>query len=351
MAGALVICAGLALSPATATAGGLGPAPKPDPALLAQCTGTAPITCTFDVPPGHYDVTLQLGDRRVAAQTEVFAEARRLMVGSIDTAAGELVRRTFTVNVRNPEAQQNGFSGPGTPGLTLTFAGSAPKVSGIGLAPAGCETQRLFLAGDSTVTDQDAVPYTGWGQRLPISYRRGLSVVNHSGSGESSVSFLAKPEMWAALQPQLRPGDVALVQFGHNDKQSTAEVFRANLTEIVRGIRATGAQPVLVTPVVRRWFTGSTLNSTGLIVNGLGVDLPAEMRSIAAAEAVPLIDLTARSQAVVEGLGPEQAKALYLTREKRDDTHTSEYGASVYAGLVATGLKELGLIPDRYWVG
>lgn len=344
--GALVLCAGLALTqPAAADK---GPAPKPDPGLLARCTGSAPITCTFDVPPGHYDVTVQLGDRREAATTEVLAEARRLMVGSVDTQAGELVRRTFTVNVRTPEGQQNGFSGPGTPGLTLTFAGSAPKVSGIGLAPAACQ-MRLFLAGDSTVTDQDTVPYTGWGQRLPSWFRRGLSVVNHSGSGESSVSFLAKPEMWAALQPQLRPGDVALVQFGHNDKQSTAEQFRANLTEIVRGIRATGAQPVLVTPVVRRWFTGSTLNSTGLIVNGLGVDLPAEMRSVAATEAVPLIDLTARSRAVVEGLGPEQAKTLYLTREKRDDTHTSEYGATVYAGLVAAGLRDVGLVGDRYW--
>jgi hypothetical protein len=30
-----------------------------------------------------------------------------------------------------------------------------------------------------------------------------------------------------------------------------------------------------------------------------------------------LIDLTARSRAVVEGIGPEAAKTLYLTREKR----------------------------------
>ncbi|MDX6279021.1 MAG: hypothetical protein QOH03_92, partial [Kribbellaceae bacterium] len=347
--GALVLCAGLTLTQ-PAAAGGLGPAPRPDPALLSQCTGSTPITCTFDVPPGHYDVTVQLGDRQAAAQTEVLAEARRLMVGSTDTKAGELVRRSFTVNVREPEGQQNNFGGPGTPGLTLTFAGSAPKLSGIGLRPAGCGTRRLFLAGDSTVTDQETAPYTGWGQRLPSHFRHGLSVVNHSGSGESSVSFLAEPAMWAALQPQLRPGDVALVQFGHNDKQTTAEQFRANLTEIVQGIRATGATPVLVTPIVRRWFTGSTLNSTGLIVNGLGVDLPAEMRSVAATEAVPLIDLTARSRAVVEGLGPEQAKTLYLTREKRDDTHTSEYGASVYAGLVATALADLGLIHDRYWV-
>ncbi len=326
---------------------GLGPAPRPDPALLSQCTGSAPITCTYDLPPGDYDVTVVLGNHREAGQTEVLAEARRLMVSAVATAADELVRRTFTVNVRTPEGQQNGFGGPGNPGLTLTFTGSAPKVSGIGIAPSS--GPRLFLAGDSTVTDQETAPYTGWGQRLPRHFRHGLAVVNHSGSGESSVSFLAKPEMSADMRPQLRPGDVVLVQFGHNDKQTTAEQFRANLTEIVTDIRSTGATPVLVMPIVRRWFTGTKLNSTGLIVNGLGVDLPAEMRSVAAAEGVALIDLTARSQAVVEGLGPEAAKALYLTREKRDDTHTSEYGATVYADLVADGLRDLNLINDRYW--
>lgn len=333
---------------AAGSAAGLGPAPKPDPALLAQCAGTAPITCTYDVPPGDYDVTVVLGNRHRPGQTAVYAEARRLMVASVGTAADELVRKTFTVNVRNPEGQQNGFGGPGTPGLTLTFMGSAPQLSGIGLARAGSAV-RVFLAGDSTVTDQETAPYTGWGQRLPHSFRHGLSVVNHSGSGESSMSFLAKPEMWGAMQPQLRPGDVVLVQFGHNDKQTTAEQFRANLTESVTRIRTTGATPVLVTPIVRRWFTGTKLNSTGLIVNGLGVDLPAEMRSVAASEGVELIDLTARTQAVVESLGPEAAKALYLTREKRDDTHISEYGATVYAGLVATALHDLDLINDRYW--
>jgi lysophospholipase L1-like esterase len=251
----------------------------------------------------------------------------------------------FTVNVRDPEGQQNGFGGPGTPGLQLTLTG-AERIT---VTPASRRTVRLFLAGDSTVTDQETAPYTGWGQRLPRYFRQGLSVVNHSGSGESSGSFLAKPELWGAMRPQLRPGDVVLVQFGHNDKQTTAEQFRANLGQIVAGVRATGATPVLVTPIVRRWFTGDKLNSTGLIVNNLGVDLPAEMRSIAASEGVRLIDLTARSRAVVEGLGPEAAKDLYLTREKRDDTHTSEYGATVYSDLVAADLRDLDLINNRYW--
>jgi lysophospholipase L1-like esterase len=308
--------------------------------LTAGIAGLAllmPTTYTYDVPPGDYDVKVVLGNE----STDVFTEARRLMVSS---TSRHVVH--FTVNVRNPEGQQNGFGGPGTPGLQLTFTGAAPDR--ITVTPAA-RTKRLFLAGDSTVTDQETAPYTGWGQRLPRYFRQGLSVVNHSGSGESSGSFLAKPELWGALEPQLRPGDVVLVQFGHNDKQTTAEQFRANLTEIVTNIRATGATPVLVTPIVRRWFTGDKLNSTGLIVNGLGVNLPAEMRSVAEGEDVALIDLTARSQAVVEALGPEGAKALYLTREKRDDTHTSEYGATLYSDLVATDLHNLGLINNRYW--
>ncbi len=312
----------------------------PAAAQVDHCTGQGPVTCSYDVPPGDYDVTVVLGNK--PEPTEVLAEARRLMVSS----TSEHVLH-FTVNVRDPEGQQNGFGGPGTPGLQLTITGSAPANVVVTQSPSS--TRRLFLAGDSTVTDQETAPYTGWGQRLPRLFGHGLSVVNHSGSGESSVSFLAKPELWGALEPQLRPGDVVLVQFGHNDKQTTAEQFRANLTEIVNNIRATGATPVLVTPIVRRWFTGAKLNSTGLIVNGLGVDLPLEMRTVAAAENVALIDLTARTQAVVEALGPEAAKALYLTREKRDDTHTSEYGATVYSDLVATALHDLNLIDNRYW--
>jgi lysophospholipase L1-like esterase len=309
-------------------------------AVPAECSGEAPVTCTYDVPPGDYDVKVVLGSAR--EPVEVLAEARRLMVSE----SSEPVLR-FTVNVREPEGQQNGFGGPGTPGLTLRLSGPAPL--NVVVTPAPASTRRLFLAGDSTVTDQETAPYTGWGQRLPSHFGQGLSVVNHSGSGESTVSFLAEPAMWQALRPQLGPRDVVLVQFAHNDKQTTAAQYRANLTEIVSGIRSTGATPVLVTPIVRRWFTGTQLNSTGLIVNSLGVDLPAEMRSVAAAEHVDLIDLTARTQAVVEALGPEAAKALYLTREKRDDTHTSEYGATVYAGLVAEDLAALNLIDDRYW--
>ncbi|SBT88918.1 hypothetical protein GA0115233_100599 [Streptomyces sp. DI166] len=113
------------------------------------------------------------------------------------------------------------------------------------------------------------------------------------------------------------------------------------------GVRERGGRPVLVTPVVRRWFNadGTLNNGTALLVNGLGVDHPAVVRAVAADRDVPLVDLTARTKALVESLGVEGSKALYLYNEKRDNTHTSERGATAYAGIVRDELLAQGLVP------
>ncbi|GGU86706.1 hypothetical protein GCM10010260_19830 [Streptomyces filipinensis] len=109
-----------------------------------------------------------------------------------------------------------------------------------------------------------------------------------------------------------------------------------------------GGAPVLVTPVVRRWFDadGTLDDGTALPVNGLGVDLPAVARSVAAAGHVPLIDLTARTEALVESLGPEGSETLCLSGGKRDNTHTSVHGATVYAVLVRDELLARHLVPE-----
>jgi lysophospholipase L1-like esterase len=347
---ASVVAAGLAVpAAARATPPGLDEAgPRIDPALLASCDGDDPVVCTFEgLAPGDYDVTVELGSA-TAASTEVFAESRRLVLSAVDTEAGEVQRRSFTVNVRDPEGQQNQPAGTGDPGLTLTFAGSAPAVTGIGVAPALPRTRQVVLIGDSTVTDQETWPYAGWGQRLPAHVGLGASVVNHSGSGESTVSVLAKPEMFDAVEPQLDVGDVALIQLAHNDKTTTAAQYRANLTELVDRVRARGATPVLVTPIVRLRFTNGVINPVGLIVTDLA-DLPAEMRGVADQLGVPLIDLTERSRALVESLGPVASEPIYLIRVNGDRTHTSEYGAGVYAGIVAEELRTLGLLPPHLW--
>ncbi|MBI0296868.1 rhamnogalacturonan acetylesterase [Streptomyces sp. PRKS01-29] len=343
-----------------------------------RCTGTAPILCHADVPPGTYDVTAVLGGAR-SGSTSVTAESRRAMLAATPTAAGQRLIRSFTVNVREPEGEPTGPSG--SPGLDLAFGGAAPRLAGLRVTrvlkitkvpkvtkvpevtrvpevtqvaeaaqaaeAAPSRHHQLFLAGDSTVCDQLTAPYTGWGQQLPQFFRRGLSVANYADSGESSGSFLADPRLFATMRPLIRAGDTVLIQFAHNDKQTTAADYRAHLGALLDGIRARGGKPVLVTPIVRRWFNddGTLDNATALHINGLGVNLPAETRSLAAERGVPLIDLTTLTKRRVEELGPEESKRLYLYDEARDNTHTSAHGATEFARLVLGELRAQHLVP------
>jgi lysophospholipase L1-like esterase len=309
---------------------------------LEGCSGTSPITCRYDVAPGTYDVTVILGGAS-AGSTVVIAETRRTMLGATVTAAGQQVSKSFTVNVRNPEGQPTGSTG--NPGLNLYFGGSAPRLTSVTVTP--MRQPQLFLAGDSTVCDQATRPYTGWGQQLPQYFNQGLSVANYADSGDSSGSFLSDSRLFPTMRPLIRPGDVVLIQFGHNDKQTSASTFRSNLTRLIDGVEAQGGVPVLVTPIVRRSFNsdGTLNNGTALHVNGVGVDLPREMRTLAQQQGVDLIDLTALTKHLVEQLGPERSKALFLTNEANDNTHTSEYGADQFAQLVRGDMRSQGIVP------
>ncbi|MGW6242646.1 rhamnogalacturonan acetylesterase [Streptomyces roseolus] len=311
----------------------------------AEVAGGGSLACHFDLPPGTYDVTVTLGGDTAGA-TAISGETRRALLAETPTRAGERLRRSFTVDVRDPEGEPTGA--PGTPGLDLLLGGAAPRVEGLRVAPAPAAA-RLFLIGDSTVCDQPGAPYTGWGQQLPVHLKRGVAVANHADGGESTVTFLSDPALFDRVEAAIRPGDPVLIQLAHNDKQTDAAGYRANLTTLVERVRARGGEPVLVTPIVRRWFNadGTLDNGTALLVNGLGVDHPAEIRALAATLSTPLIDLTALTKARVEQLGPEASKALYLTAEKRDNTHTSVRGATEYAALVAAESKALGLLPER----
>ncbi|MFI8257525.1 rhamnogalacturonan acetylesterase [Streptomyces filamentosus] len=309
---------------------------------VAESTSLA---CHFDLPPGTYDVTVTLGGDTAGA-TAISGETRRALLAETPTGAGERLRRSFTVDVRDPEGEPTGPAG--STGLDLLLTGAAPRVAALRVTPAPTAT-RLFLIGDSTVCDQPGDPYTGWGQRLPVHLGRGVAVANHADSGESTVTFLANPALFDRVEAEIRPGDPVLIQLAHNDKQTDAATYRANLTTLVERVRARGGEPVLVTPVVRRWFNadGTLDNGTALLVNGLGVDHPAEIRALATTLSTPLIDLTALTKARVEELGPEGSKALYLTTEKRDNTHTSVRGATEYAALVAAELQARGVLPEH----
>ncbi|MDX8056805.1 rhamnogalacturonan acetylesterase, partial [Lentzea sp. BCCO 10_0798] len=61
-------------------------------ALPPQCSGTAPIKCSFNVAPGNYDVTVELGSTSKAANTSMSVEARRQILRPVSTTAGQLIR-------------------------------------------------------------------------------------------------------------------------------------------------------------------------------------------------------------------------------------------------------------------
>lgn len=329
-----------------------GPA---DPVRADYCTAAAPFQFSVDLPEGNYDVTVTLGDAKGTSATTVKAESRRLMLENVQTGAGQFERRTFTVNVRRPE-----FGGPDGSAkhvklkarektylhwddrLTLEFAGPKPCVCGLEIAPAPSAVT-VYIAGDSTVTDQPNEPYNSWGQMLPRFFKPGVAVANHAESGESLRSSLGAgrfDKIWSAI----RPGDYLLVQFGHNDQKDKTPgagaqtTYAAFLEQVVAEARRRGATPVLVTPVSRRSFGDSGKAAT--IVSNLG-EFPDAVRRVAAEQKVPLVDLNAMSRTFYEAMGPEKSKAAFAPG---DNTHHDNYGSYELAKCVVEGLRTA--VPD-----
>ncbi|UOX89225.1 hypothetical protein MUY14_00840 [Amycolatopsis sp. FBCC-B4732] len=120
----------------------------------------------------------------------------------------------------------------------------------------------------------------------------------------------------------------------------TRRVFLGGVSALAATAVARPAAARATDPEVRlHWLDGRG----GLHLRNLGVDLPAVMRDVARGEGIPLLDLTARSQALVEGLGEAASWPLYLTlaHDGVDDaTHLSRYGAERYAALVADAVAE-----------
>ncbi|WP_161963778.1 rhamnogalacturonan acetylesterase [Xanthomonas arboricola] len=168
---------------------------------------------------------------------------------------------------------------------------------------------KIVLVGDSTTAVQG-----GWGPNFCAQHVTSfLSCLNLARGGRSTSNYRAEGS-WDIALKELRSGGyqqvVVLIQFGHNDQpgkpgRSTdlASEFPANLRRYVAEARAVGAVPVLVTPLTRRQF------EAGQLVDDLGPWAQAT-RAVARELKVPLVDLHARSRALVQGMGPVLAMRL-----------------------------------------
>ncbi len=211
---------------------------------------------------------------------------------------------------------------------------------------------QIFLIGDSTMADKPLAdnPERGWGQLLPIFFDKSVSIKNHAVNGRSTKSFIDEGR-WNTVLSQLKKDDWVFIQFGHNDEKKEDPTryaapqtgYKNNLTRFVNDVRAKGANPILLTPVMRRRF-----DAQGKFFD-THEDYPAVVRSLAKDLKVPLIDLHRTTQTLIEDHGIEGSKQIFLhiaagaykslPEGKIDDTHFSEYGAKKVAGLVVANLR------------
>ena len=316
-------------------------------------TPGAPATFSTPAPEGNHRVVVKLRGAKKGETFRILAEQRRLMIEDIAVSRRGTRDLTFLVNVRTPELgalPANATGGqrvllkPREIGalnwddrLSLEFAGDRSRIDSISIEPANVPT--LYLAGDSTVTDQPVAPNGSWGQMLPRFFAPTLAVANHAESGETLKSFVTEMRL-AKILSTLKAGDWVMIQFGHNDQKvqwpqthaDAATTYRSWLRTYIAEIRARGATPILVTSPDRRNF-----GANGKIESTLG-EYPEAMRIVGREDGVAVIDLNAMSRIFYEALGPELAPRAF-SDDGRDKTHFTDFGAYALARCVVEGLR------------
>ena len=230
---------------------------------------------------------------------------------------------------------------------------------------------KMYLVGDSTVCEYTGSTCTdlnryGWGMKLGEQYNGGL-VINYALSGRSSRSFLTESNYQTLLR-NIGAGDYLFIQFGHNDEktdeatypglgtyagldQSTLDSEGKDasgrysyewiiLNKYIKPAQAAGAVPVLVTPITRRGADGTPNYAAHTAYQQALIQLGKDCN-------VPVIDATALTTAYYNQIGSANTAALHCWVDAEhttlDNTHLSEQGATVVAGIIAAQTRELGL--------
>ncbi len=217
----------------------------------------------------------------------------------------------------------------------------------------------IYLIGDSTMSVKQvkAYPETGWGMPFAYFFDSTVKVDNRAQNGRSTRTFMAE-NRWQPVVNALQEGDYVFIQFGHNDEvktkasYTTEEEFKNNLIKYVTETRSKNAIPILLTPVARRKFDSTgRLESTHELYSEI-------VRTTAREQNVALIDLDRKSQALLQSMGVENSKLLFLQLKpgehpnypggKDDNTHFNELGARKMAEIVLAEVRALQLeLADR----
>lgn len=218
--------------------------------------------------------------------------------------------------------------------------------------------QKIFMAGDSTMANKkpNKYPETGWGQVFSSYFTSDVEIFNYAVNGASTKSFI-KNKNWDKLVSNLGKGDYVFIQFGHNDERldktdrgTTLDEYETNLTQFVFDVKNKKAIPILLSPVMRRSIKEDKFYNTHL-----GYD--SVVCKVARDQKVAFIDMLNKSKKLLESLGIEESKTLFLhvnkgdvnyPNGKRDNTHFNPVGANKIARLAVQGIKELNLPLSAY---
>ncbi len=266
------------------------------------------------------------------------------------------------LNMRGTAPGGTAARGRGAPAAPIaTIARDALPFSPKDYSKADPKLPSLVIAGDSTAqTGTNA--QRGWAALL-IDYfdTSKINLVNPSIGGRSFRTFYHEGR-WKTLVDGLKPGDIVMIQFGHNDGgdihaangradiagdgDQTEDVTLANgtvetvhtlgwyLRTFIADVKAKGATPVVMsaTPYNRAnmWTNGVYRHAPG--------DLSAVQRKIAEELKVTYLDHTEIINEKYDQLG--MAAVLPLSS---DGLHNTTLGAIINTEMFVAGIKELDL--------
>nr|WP_288809006.1 rhamnogalacturonan acetylesterase [uncultured Sphingobacterium sp.] len=317
-----------------------------------------PFYFSVKVPEGNYKITITYkGLQNKSYNSTVRSESRRLHIENEQVLPQQSLKKSFIVHIKDPKIASGGIVGLKKPReqqkldwddkLTLEFQQtnciSSLRIESVNAIPT------VFLAGNSTVVNQEDEPWASWGQMIPRFFDAEIAIANHAESGLALSSFLSSRRL-AKILSIAKPGDYLFIEFGHNDQKEKGENagaykgYSERLRYFVREFRAKGGIPVILTSTARRSF-----DEQGHLVHTLG-DFPDAARKVAAELQVPLIDLNKKTSIFYEALGVEGSKRAFVhypahtfpnqQHDLADNTHFNPYGAYEIAKMVLTGIKE-----------
>lgn len=328
-----------------------------DPLTSGFVTSDKPFFFSVKLPEGNYDIKIIAGDLIEQSLTTVRVESRRLLFEKIKTEPSNFQTLTATVNIRIPSINGTNEEVKRKPRemnkldwddkLTFEFTDNRPCICAIEITKSN-NAVTMFLAGNSTVVDQDDDPWASWGQMIPRFLNQGIAVSNQAESGLSLGSFLSGNRLKKVMS-MMKPGDYMFIEFGHNDQKEKGpndgafKSYSERMRLFIKEFASKGGFPVIVSPANRRSF-----GDDGKITNSLG-DYPEAAKQIAAELKVPFIDLNAMTKILYETLGVENSQKLFVIypantfpgqdKALNDNTHFNSYGAYELARCIIEGIR------------